>query len=69
MKRHLQLLDRQASAQKFMVVNLDDPEQVKLSEQQERDGQFSMMMTDVLVHDEMSEPLNRAPKGKEFDLY
>jgi len=69
MKRHLQLLEKQASAKKFSVVNLDDPEQVRLSEAQERDGQLTQFV-EVTVHDsELREPLNMTPKAKSFDLY
>lgn len=68
MKRHLQLLEKQANARKFTVVNLDDPQQVQLSEHQEREGQLTQFV-EVAVHDELREPLNQTPKAKSFDLY
>jgi len=70
MKRHLTLLERQSHTQKFIVCNLDNPEEVNEADAQERDGTLAPF-SEVLVinYPETQEPLNRPPKSKEFDLY
>jgi len=74
LKRHLTLLERQASTQKYVVCNLDNQTEVVEAEQQEKNGELAQF-TEVFVQPHgddanlVNEPLNKPPKGKGFDLY
>jgi len=65
MKRHLTILEKQAFSKKYFVCNLDDPNEVQ--EADNCNDQFAEVI--VSVNDESKQPLNKPPKGKEFDVY
>jgi len=66
MKRHLTILEKQAYSKKYIVCDLDNPSEVQEAENSE--GNLSEVFV-ASSTDESKQPLNKPPKGKDFDLY